>query len=79
MSHPEILVNLLLEQFPGSEVHHLRGLYNHVTLEYNSFILSDYDLRKMNEFAQSSGYKGYYLTPMGERQSQARHFITFHA
>lgn len=50
---------------------------HHVFLELSTFTLGDFDLKKCIDIASKYGY-GFYLTPRGERESQARHVITFH-
>jgi hypothetical protein len=51
--------------------------YSHVILELNTFTLSDFEIKKLIEACNKTGYD-FYLTPRGERESQARHYITFH-
>lgn len=51
--------------------------YDHVILELSIFTLSDFDIKKMVDCANQTGY-GFYMTPRSERQSDARHYIVFH-
>lgn len=79
------LAELLREKFSlksnqrnGIEsVEEVGGVYDHVVLELNIFTLSDYHFNLINECAKATGYS-WYMTPKGERESTARHFITFH-
>jgi hypothetical protein len=51
--------------------------YQHVILELDTFTLGDFEFKKIFDACNQTRY-GFYMTPRGERESQARHYITFH-
>jgi hypothetical protein len=53
------------------------GVYNNVALELSDYILGDWQIKWLFEAMNESGAKGFLMTPRGERESQARHYILF--
>lgn len=74
----DILVEQLKEFFPSAIVKSLGGVYNHVSLEINDYIFSDFDMSKLIKAKELSNYGGFYMIPLLERESKARHFVMFH-
>jgi hypothetical protein len=74
------LVEILKKHFPAADVKRKYDTetYDHVTIAINSFIFADYEMERLFEAKKESGYGGFYMTPRDERESTARHFITFH-
>lgn len=84
MGSPAKLEQLLREKFNISHnqygiqsVRCCGGVYQNVALELNDYILGSWQIKWLFECAEAAGAKGFLMTPRGERESNARHYILF--
>lgn len=54
------------------------NLYKNVVLELHDFTLGDYQIKHFFEAIEKGYCSGFFFTPRGERESDARHYILFH-
>lgn len=87
MEHPNVdklvqklrdLFNIRHDRKGVQGVFNKGGAYSNVVIEISEFTFGDFEMKKLFEAKEYARAKGFFMTPRGERESNARHQITFY-